>query len=184
MNEPTISARSVSLPGRSLCRWVDTVTVETSGRVSMKIYLRKWVKLSPPISWSYSMMEVRVLTVGCKSDLDQNGIRNPHGLSQMTLLGQEAFLTTDLEWEIEKAGQGGGNVVALFVNSWCQGHKVMFCVYIHVRYTHIHNIHVRDEPSGITLQTKLSSSDKISTKWNSIDLHELENKIMPWPCIC
>lgn len=31
MNKPTISARSDSLPRRSLCQWVDTVTAETSG---------------------------------------------------------------------------------------------------------------------------------------------------------
>lgn len=56
MNEPTTSARSVSLPRRSLCQWVDTVTAETSGRVSMKISLRKWkclwgLEQGPPLSW-------------------------------------------------------------------------------------------------------------------------------------
>lgn len=41
MNEPTTSARSGSLPRRSLCQWVDTVTAETSGRVAMKIKLKE-----------------------------------------------------------------------------------------------------------------------------------------------
>lgn len=38
MNEPTICARSVSLPRRSLCQWVDTVTSEmlVKGGGSMK----------------------------------------------------------------------------------------------------------------------------------------------------
>lgn len=105
-------------------------------------------------------MEVRVLTVGCKSDLEPE----PDDVIGSGSLSDNRPGVGNRE---SRAG-GGGNVVALFVNSWCQGHEVMFFVHINVRYTHIHNIHVRDEPSGIALQTK----------WNSIDLHELENKIM------
>lgn len=79
MNEPTISARSVSLPRRSLCQWVDTVTVETLGSVSLKISLRKWkclrrLELSPPLSRSHVGKEVKV-AVGGWADLGWVGIR-------------------------------------------------------------------------------------------------------------
>lgn len=88
MNEPTISARSVSLPRRSLCQWVDTVTAETSGRDSMKISLRKWkclrwLELGPPLSWSHVRTEAGVAAVVAGADLG----RLEHGEIHMAQAG-------------------------------------------------------------------------------------------------
>lgn len=45
---------------------------------------------------------------------------DPRDLDQMMLLGQEAFLATDLRRET-KAGVGGCNELARSVNSWSRG---------------------------------------------------------------
>ena len=97
MNEPTISARSVSLPRRSLCQWVDTVTVETPGRVSVKISLRKWkclrwLELGPPPSWSHVRMEAGVVVMLVGADLGWLGLGESHTWPrQAMLLGQKTF---------------------------------------------------------------------------------------------
>lgn len=106
MNEPTISARSVSLPRRSLCQWVDTVTAETSGRVSMKISLRKWkclrwLELAHAISWSHVRTEV---AAAAGADLGPGWTRgDPHGPGRQCYTGaRRAF------WLRESRGREGG----------------------------------------------------------------------------
>lgn len=79
LTETTISARSLSLPRGSLCQWVDTVTVATSGRISMELRLRKWkclwwLELGPPLSWSY----VRMVAWQVGADLGQFGLWGMH----------------------------------------------------------------------------------------------------------
>lgn len=77
MNKPTTSARSISLPRRSLCQWVDTVTAEMLVKVSMKISSRKWkclrwLESCPPLSWSYVRIRGRVVVAG--TDLGRAGL--------------------------------------------------------------------------------------------------------------